>query len=505
MLWHALCVAALVAMAIPAQAALPTSPVRVTGGSIVGTTTDGLKIFKAIPFAAPPVGERRWRLPQPVLPWKGIKQAISFAPACAQTAEWLAERKSEDCLYLNLWAPEQAKQAPVIVWIHGGGYYGGSGAQVIYDGARLARRGAIVITVNYRLGILGFFAHPELTSETPQRAAGSQAIHDHIAALRWVKNNISKFGGDPRRVTIVGESAGGASIIALTASPLAKGLFQRAIAQSGSWALPFNASEHAAYDRRSAEQIGLAGAKSLGAERLADLRKLSVEALHKLKWWPQTVVDGYLLKDDMDTVYRQRRHNDVPLMVGWNAEEGKDLAGELLGTYDFKASNHQDLAAKLLGRKPPTALLAAYPGATDAQAKASIHQLMNDWWGWRSAYWAQLQARYGKAKPYMYFYAHAPAEPLGQCNYGCGIGHGVEIQYVFDNLHMDKRAWTPADRSMATRLANTWVRFARSGSPNGSGLPAWPAYDGTDASIMRIGDAQGHELPDFSLFPQPPR
>lgn len=288
MLRHALGVAALVAMAFPAQAAPLASPVRVTGGSIVGSTADGLKIFKAIPFAAPPVGERRWQLPQPIVPWKGIRQAINFAPACAQTAQWLAGSKSEDCLYLNLWAPEQAKLAPVILWIHGGGYYGGSASQAIYDGGNLARHGAVVITLNYRLGILGFFAHPKLTSETPHRAAGSQAIHDHIAALRSVKNNVVRFGGDLGRVTIVGESAGGASIIALTVSPLAKGLFQRAIAQSGSWALPFNASEHAAYDRRSAEQKGLANAKALGAQRLAALRKLSVEALHKLTWWPQT-------------------------------------------------------------------------------------------------------------------------------------------------------------------------------------------------------------------------
>jgi para-nitrobenzyl esterase len=217
------------------------------------------------------------------------------------------------------------------------------------------------------------------------------------------------------------------------------------------------------------------------------------------------VVDGYLLKDDLSTLYRQRRHNDVPLLVGWNAEEGKDLAGEILGTYDFKAATHRQLVGKLLGHAPSEAILAAYPGATDGQAKASIHQLTNDWWGWRSLYWAQLQALHGKSKPYVYFYAHAPAPPSGQCNYGCGIGHGVEIQYVFDNLHLDKRAWSAADRQLATRLARTWVAFAGGGSPNGPGLPAWPAFDGSQATILRIGDAPGHGLPDFSLFPRAPR
>lgn len=500
-----LVLAAVLAFPLSVHAGQPTSPVKVTGGRIVGTQADGIKIFKGIPFAAPPVGELRWRLPQAVQPWKGVRKARDFAPACAQTAAWMAEPKSEDCLYLNVWAPEHAKRLPVIVWIHGGGYYGGSGSQAIYDGVNLARRGAVVVTVNYRLGILGFFAHPELSAESPQHAAGSQAIHDHIAALRWVKANIASFGGDPGLVTIVGESAGGASIIALSTSPLANGLFHRAIAQSGSWALPFNAAERGAYDRQRAEAKGWAAARTLGAARLADLRKLSVEQLHKVDWWPQTVVDGYLLKDDMDTVYRQRRHNDVPLMVGWNAEEGKDLAGALLGTGDFTADNHRSLVARLLGHAPSEALLAAYPGATDAQAKASINQLMNDWWGWRSVYWASLQAWHGKHKPYVYFYAHEPAPPAGPCHYACGIGHGVEIQYVFDNLHLDKRPWRPADRQLATRLADTWVRFARSGSPNGSGLPAWPAYTGTGASILRIGDAPGHPLPDFSLFPQAPR
>lgn len=501
---HRLALAAAL-FSVGAHAAQPTAPVKVTGGVIAGTQADGYRVYQGIPFAAPPVGELRWRLPQPVVPWTGVKQTRSFAPACAQSASWMPEPKSEDCLYLNVWTPDKASKLPVIVWIHGGGYYGGSASQSLYDGANLARHGAVVVTVNYRLGILGFFAHPELTLEAPQRAAGSQAIHDHIAALHWVQDNIGKFGGDPKRVAIVGESAGGASVIALTASPLAKGLFQRAIAQSGSWAVPFNAGEHAGYDRREAEEKGAATATSLGAGSLAELRKLSVEQLHKAAWSPQTVVDGYLIKDDLDTIYRQRRHNDVPLLVGWNAEEGKDLAGEILGTYTFTADRHRELTGRLLGFAPLDAILAAYPGATDEEAKASLHRLTNDWWGWRSVYWATLQARYGKARPYVYFYAHAPAEPASPCNWGCGIGHGVEIQYVFDNLHLDKRAWTPADRQLATRLARTWVAFARTGSPNGPGLPRWPQFDGKPASILRIGATGGHELPDLSLFPQPPK
>ncbi|WP_353401548.1 carboxylesterase/lipase family protein [Duganella hordei] len=486
------------AMAQPVQL---TSPVKVTGGEITGLRAGTLNTYLGVPFAAPPVGNLRWRAPQAVVPWQGVKEAGSYAAACAQTAPWITNPKSEDCLYLNVWAPEKAKRLPVIVWIHGGGYYGGTAAQPLYNGANLAQRGAVVVTVNYRLGIFGFFAHPELTAESPDKASGNQGMLDQIAALRWVKNNIAALGGDPDRVTIVGESSGGESVAILVASPLAKGLFQRAIAESGNDAMPINAKENSQFDRKTAEAEGLAAGKAMGAEHLAALRALSVEALQKAAWSPRTIVDGRLLREDLTSTYRNHRQNDVPLLVGWNAEEGKDLAPEILGTSDFTAARHRELVAKLLGHAPSDAVLAAYPGATDVQAKASLVQLTNDWWGWRMAHWAGLQAKYGRAKPYVYFFAHQPAQPENPCGYGCGAGHGAEIQYVFDNLHLDRRAWTTADRQLASRLADTWVNFARTGSPNGKGLPAWPAYDGTAASVLRIGgEAQlkANPLPAFS-------
>ena len=487
-------------LASSAQAANLSRQVLVTGGTIAGEQAGGLKTYLGIPFAAPPVGKLRWREPQAVVPWKGVRQARSFAPACAQTAVWLTEPKSEDCLYLNVWAPEKAGKLPVIVWFHGGGYYGGSGAQNWYNGANLAKHGAIVVTVNYRLGIFGFFAHPELSSESPHNASGNQGIQDKIAALRWVKDNIAAFGGDPQRVAIVGESAGGMSVGALAASPLAKGLFQRAIAQSGNQALPIDAYENSQFDRKTAEAEGVAAGKVVGANNLAALRAMRVEALHKAPWSPRAIVDGHVLREDMSTIYRHRRHNDVPLLLGWNAEEGKDLAPEILGTNEFTAARHRELLTKLVGYTPSKALLAAYPGSTDAQAKASIDQLTNDWWGWRMVRWGELQAKYGSAKPYVYFFAHRPAEPKAPCGYGCGIGHGVEIQYVFDNLHVDSRPWTSADRKLATRLAKTWVAFARTGNPNGQGLPAWPVFNGSSATVLRIGEDK-QALPDFSVFP----
>ena len=498
-------------LALSARADAPvqaTAPVKVSGGEIAGTRAGAMAVYLGVPFAAAPVGPLRWRAPQAVVPWQGVRQANSFSAACAQTAVWVTHPKSEDCLYLNVWAPEQAGKLPVIVWLHGGGYYGGTAAQDGYNGSRLASHGAVVVTLNYRLGIFGFFAHPELSAESPAKSSGNQGVEDQIAALRWVRHNIGAFGGDPRRVTIVGESAGAGSVAMLLASPLAKGLFQRAIAESGTEALPTSAGELREFDRKAAEADGLAFATGLGAPHLAELRALGVEALHKPAWRPRTIVEGHVLPEVLSTQYPRRRHNDVPLLLGWNAEEGKDLAPEILGTGEFTAAGYGALVNQLLGYAPSPALLAMYPATTDAQAAASMNQLTTDWWGWRMTQWAGLQARHGRAKAYVYLFAHRPPAPVSECTYGCGIGHGMEIQYVFDQLDLDKRPWTVADRQLATRMAATWVNFARNGSPNGAGLPAWPAYDGTPASIMRIGneaDERTNRLPDFSLFAQPPR
>ena len=486
-----------------AHAAQPTAAVKVTGGEIAGTRDGAMRTYLGVPFAAPPVGPLRWRAPQAVLPWQGVRQATSYSAACAQTAVWVTNPKSEDCLYLNIWAPGKAAKLPVIVWIHGGGYYGGTAAQAGFDGANLAAHGAIVVTVNYRLGIFGFFAHPDLSAESPDRASGNQGLLDQIAALRWVRANIAAFGGDPDRVTIMGESAGGASVTAMVVSPLAKGLFHRAIAQSGYTPVPLHTGDTTQLARGGAEAQGLAFARGLGAPDLARLRTMSVEALQKPAWSPRAIVDGHVLREDMTTTYRHHRQNDVPLLVGWNAEEGKDLAPEILGTGEFTAARHRELVTKLLGHAPSDALMARYPGATDAGAKVSIDRLTNDWWGWGIMYWARLQAEHGRATSYTYFFAHQPAEPATPCGYGCGAGHGAEIPYVFDNLDKDGRAWSKSDRLLAGRLARTWVNFAATGSPQGKGLPAWPAYDGGNASVMRIGDEARlklHPLPDFSVF-----
>lgn len=498
----ALLVAGLLVPAWPGSALAQTAtpPLEVSGGAIVGTQQAGVDEYLGVPFAAPPVGDLRWRRPQPVVPWTGQRETRAFSPACAQTVDWVSNPKSEDCLYLNVWAPREAKDLPVIVWIHGGAMKGGTPTQPNQHGANLAKRGAIVVSLNYRVGVFGFFAHPELSRESPDNVSGNQGIHDQIAALRWVKENIAKFGGDPDRVTIMGSSSGGESVALLVASPLAKGLFHRAIAESGNDALPINPEDsHRFTDNRTAEANGEVFARTAGAADLAALRAMSVEQLQRHTWQPNVHIDGHLLRSDMTTTYRGGVQNDVPLLVGWNAEESKDLTG---GT-TFDARNSAGLMGELLPQAPSPAILAAYPATTDAQARESMIRFVNDWWGWRMVHWARLQVRYGRSAPYVYYFAHQPTKAAGPCYYACGAGHGTEIQYLFDNLSVDPRAWSEKDRKLADQLAETIIAFASTGKPGRKGLPKWPAFDGSNASIHVIGDApelKAHPLPDFSLF-----
>ena len=480
------------------------APARVEGGLIAGTQADGVKRFFGVPYAAPPVGELRWRAPQPVKAWTGTRAARAFSPVCRQTAPWMSEPQSEDCLYLNIWAPARAHKLPVMVWIHGGGFFGGSGSQAGYDGTRLTRQGVIVVTLNYRLGVLGFFAHPELSAESPDKASGNQGILDQIAALKWVRRNIAAFGGDPDRVTIMGESAGGISVAVLVASPLAKGLFQRAIAESGNDGLPLDPGENAMFDRATAEAEGAAFAQGLGVAHLADLRAIDADTLIRKRWAPRTIVDRHVVREDMATTYRNHRQNDVPILVGWNADEGKDLAPEILATSEFTAANHKALVGRLLGHAPSPAVLANYPAATDAEAQESIFHFTSDYWGWRMWRWADLQAQARMSKPYVYYFVHSPAEPASPCGYGCKAGHGAEIRHVFDQLDQDPRAWNAEDRQLTREMVGYWTNFAKTGDPNGKGLPAWPAFDGSKPSVRRLGSAAEIEergaLPDFDAL-----
>lgn len=504
MKWIAIATLALLALA-PATHA---KPVRVDGGLVEGTVKAGLRLWQGIPYAAPPVGDLRWRAPQPVVSWTGVRPATAFSPACRQTATWITMPQSEDCLYLNVWAPEAPKgtKLPVMVWIHGGGYYGGTAAQPLFDGAHIARHGVIVVTLNYRLGVFGFFSHPELAAEG--KVDGNQGLLDQIAALRWVKRNIAAFGGDPDRVTVFGESAGSESVAILTTSPLAKGLFQRTIGESGNMAMPIDGRDDKAFGKAAAEADGVALGKALNAPHLADLRKLDTETLIKQPWSPGAIVDGYLVPTDMTAAYKAAQPSRVPLLVGWNADEGKDLAPEILGTSDFSLARYPALVAQLLGHAPSRALLDAYPAKTDAAAKAMLFKLTTDYWSWRIWKWAGLHTAAHSGPTYVYDFVHIPAEPATPCGYGCGAGHGAEIPYVFDQLAQDPRAWNPDDHMMAERLVTYWTNFAKTGNPNGHDLPQWKTFDGSDASVIRLGSDTEVKaaplLPDYGLIDSRP-
>ena len=496
-------IAATVLMAMLAfVSAVAAAPVRVEGGLIDGSVKDGMHIWLGIPYAAPPVGDLRWRAPQPVAPWTGVRAATAFSPACRQTAPWITMPQSEDCLYLNVWAPQtpKGKKLPVMVWLYGGGFYFGTAAQPLYDGAHMARHGVIVVTLNYRVGVFGFFSHPQLAAEG--KVDGNQGLLDQVAALKWVSRNIAAFGGDPQRVTIFGESAGATSVAILTTSPLAKGLFQRAIAESGLSAI--DASEAEGLDKATAETCGLALGNALNAPHLADLRKLDGDTIIKQPLWPGFVVDGYIIPTDMTTAYRSGQPGHVPLLVGWNADEGKDLAGPMLAAQNVTRAHYPELAAEMIGHAPTQALLDAYPVKSDSDVKPMLFKLRTDDWSWHMWQWAKLHTVSHSGPAYVYDFVHIPAEPATPCSYGCGAGHGAEIPYVFDQLAQDPRAWTADDRMVAERMVTYWTNFAKSGNPNGPGLPVWPGFDGSDSSVIRLGSAaevkSAPPLPDYRLI-----
>jgi len=497
---------AVMAATLALVTAVSAAPIHVDGGLVAGTVKDGTRTWLGIPYAAPPVGDLRWRAPQAVVPWTGVRQATSFSKACRQTATWITFPESEDCLYLNVWAPaapkgqKNLKKLPVMVWIHGGGYYGGTAQQPLYDGVHMARHGVIVVTLNYRLGVFGFFSHPELAAEG--KVDGNQGVLDQVAALQWVRSNIAAFGGDPHRLTIFGESAGSASVAVLETSPLAKGLFQRAIAESGTTAI--DPRETGRLDKSAAEANGVALGQALNAPHLADLRKLDTETVIAQPWGPHLVVDNYLIPTDMTTAYKAGAPSRVPLLLGWNADEGKDLAGEALAHEALTVARYPELAARLIGHTPSQALLDAYPVKSDVDVKPMLFKVMNDAWSWHMFTWAKLHRAAGSGPVYVYDFVHIPAEPKTPCGYGCGAGHGAEIPYVYDQLAQDSRTWSADDYRVAERMVTYWTNFAKTGNPNGKGLPQWQAFDGNDASVIRLGsDAEvkaAPPLPDYQLI-----
>jgi para-nitrobenzyl esterase len=502
-MWHKVVVvaASLAAFGV-AAAPLPVAPtVRIDSGKLAGVEKDGVKSFLGIPYAAPPIGDLRWRAPQPVQAWQGTRAATAFGPVCRQTADWVKMPQSEDCLTLNVWAPARkaAKPYPVLVWIHGGGLTSGHGSEWGSDGGRsIVQKGVIFVSINYRLGLFGFFSHPELAAEAPDHAGGNQGFRDQIAALQWVKRNIAAFGGDPRNVTIAGESAGGSSVAALTISPLASGLFQRAIAESGViGGLP---------PKAMAEKPATDLAESLKAPHLADLRKLGADELLKQKWAPTPDLDGAVFTEQPQQSFASGHQNKVPLLLGWNADEGVDLAPDTFGTKDIKAANYESLLHRIFGPQIPPFVLALYPGTTDAQALASAQRLVTDMIGLSHFGWATMQQKTKTQPVYLYHYVHSPAEPTAAspCNYGCKAGHTAEIRFAYGQLSREPRAWTKDDLTLQDQMLDYWTNFAKTGDPNGGALPKWPVFDGTPATVQRLGSAaeisERGNFPDFRPY-----
>jgi para-nitrobenzyl esterase len=392
---------------------------------------------------------------------------------------------NEDCLYLNIWTPAQSvhQHLPVLVWIYGGGYINGSASMPLYWGDRLAHRGVIVVTIAYRLGPLGFLAHPELTRESPHHSSGNYGLMDQIAALEWIQRNIAAFGGDPKNVTIAGQSSGPISVSILMASPLAKGLFERAIGESGGLFEPLQLGPK--YLLANAERDGEKYAVSLGATSLQQLRRLPASQLSgNAGGIVHPVIEPHLLPVSPYEAFASGQQNDVPLLIGSNAEEARALVDV---THVTAATFDSDLEHSYGALPPP--LVAAYPHTTDEDARQARLGLERDLrFGWDMWAWARLQAGTGKNPVYYYSFRQKPPFPAGTVYEGWGASHFAELWYVFDHLDQEPWKWTAADRKVAEEISSYWVNFARSGNPNGPGLPPWPAFTKADGKVLYLGD-----------------
>ena len=492
-------VALAVAVAASSVAFAAEDAIKVDGGLISGTTAEGVRAFKGIPFAAPPVGELRWKAPQPLIPWQGVRQCDTFGPECPQ-APYPAgsmyaqppQKQSEDCLYLNVWTPvRRGQKLPVMVWIHGGALTRGSGANRTYNGAAFARKGVVLVTINYRLGPLGYLAHPELTGESPQHSSGNYGVLDQIAALKWVQKNIAAFGGDAKNVTIFGESAGSWSVNTLVATPLAKGLFHRAIGQSGGTFGPMTYLKEDRARLISAEKVGAAFAKAAGADSIKALRAVPADKIIDVfnndtegkKFRTSPNVDGWVLPDEIRNIFAQGKQNDVPVIVGSNANEMTTLtipATVPKTTEDLRKRVETQYGAAI------KEFDAAYPVKSDADdAAAYLGSLRDVTFTLPMRTWARMTTT-GRSKAYLYFFSHVPPNPNSKY---LGAYHAGEIVYVFNNLNRQNSLLQEADFKLAGMMSDYWVNFATTGDPNGKGLPKWGPYDRETEAYMDFGDA----------------
>ena len=456
---------------------------KTESGMLEGIDADGIAVFRGIPFAAPPVGDLRWRAPQPVAPWQDVREAKQFSPICMQQGAYPEdapmELSSEDCLYLNIWAPRNARKLPVMVWIYGGALQNGSASTPLYAGDRLARHGVVVVTTNYRLGVFGFLAHPDLTRESASRSSGNYGLQDQIAALSWVRRNIEAFGGDPECVTVFGQSSGSISISALIASPHAKGLFKRAIGQSGGIFEPLQLLPELML--AGAEQTGVQFASSAGVADLASLRAKSADELLKMPFSAKIIVDGEVLTRPPYDIFIEGRQNDVAVLIGLNRDEGEwFIRGRTITTVNFRSELERGFPAFIVNLAGPP------ESATDAHAHTAVAAFNRDIrFGWDMWTWARLASRRSR-NVFVYEFTQVP--PHGSPYAGLGATHGAEMPYVFDNLDLQPLPWTDADRRLAAAIGTYWTNFAKTGDPNGAGLPAWPAFSESNPQGLLLGE-----------------
>lgn len=469
---------------------------RVTGGRIKGRIHAEVSSFRGIPFAAPPVGPLRWSAPQPVSAWPGVRDASTFAPACEQPPGYPGRGEaSEDCLYLNVWtaAPSRPQRRPVLVWIHGGGLTGGMSSEKVADGSHLAREGVVVVTIAYRLSVLGFLAHPELTREDG-KASGNYGLRDMIAALKWVRANIAQFGGDPDRVTLMGGSAGAFAISLLTVSPAAKGLYARVVALGGtamfpaadddpqsqffSPALPYGESQGAAL-------FALAGARDLAAARATTPAAL-LKAMNGSQVRIGTIRDGVLIHGANRERYEKGHFNDTPILIGYTSDEAGDPPPSVT------AASANEEFAQAPCKSTHAAFEAAYPAFTTDEAARSVIRRVNrdSGLGWSTWTWARLQETRGNDPAYVYFF------DLHGADQRHGAPHASEYPYVFGNFPAGA---SEEDRAISKLLRRYLINFATAGNPNGPGLPEWKKFDAKSNQALVIDRVPGsRELPGLA-------
>lgn len=487
--------------AIPALADAPMA--RPPAGPVVGIQQGALSVFRGIPYAQPPVGKNRWRPPLPVTPWTEVRTTTDFGPACIQPQGRPVSiysqdlgATSEDCLSLNVWSPDTVGRAPVIVWIHGGSLVAGSSKEPMYDGAALAAEGVVVVSINYRLGMLGYFAHPELSAESPERASGNYGLMDQIAALEWVQRNVAAFGGDPENVTLAGESAGGLSVLYLMTSPGARGLFAKAVVQSG-YLMSMADLREPVHGAPPAEANGLAVASALNAADIAALRAMDAQTLTDAAgpagFYARGVIDGVTLTDQMINVFDRGEQAPVPVLAGFNDGEIRSLRvlapaapGSQADYERIIRERYADLADDFLRLYP-----------ADRMDESILSATRDAFYGWTAERLGRSQATIGQpAYLYMFDHGYPAADDAGLHAF-----HAAELPYLFGTMRTTPPHWpaiphTPQEQALSATMIDYWTSFAKIGRPESDRAPAWPAHGSASGPVMVFEETPRVEM-DF--------